>query len=514
MTPAMKRIPRYSVLALMVALAVIACGETHPLEEIPAPPEEKPEEQQPGEQPGEQQGGQSEGSGSGDEPVEEVPPEEEGLAEVVFQEISGDVLNPERGFYYPYGLTGDYNALTENVVKTKRTEGYSILYVQYQLKKCRTKDIPDSWLANIQKDMDGLRAGGAKCILRFCYHNGPVDEKNLDASKPWDTEEKWVMRHIEQIKPILQQNADVIMAFQAGFVGVWGEWHFTDNFVYLPKTYADYQPRRRVLEAMLDALPAFRQVAVRTPDFKMKMYGLSLKDTLTAATAHDESILSRIGGYNDCFMSSSTDWGTYDNSSSRPFWQGDTRYTLMGGETCAVQYLDEKAKTGPAYCDCEPSIRDMERYHWTYLNIDYNKDVLNVWKKGGCYKEVKKRLGYRIVVEKVLHTPSAKAGENFDLVIYFRNDGFSAFQNPRLAQLVFVAPNGEKKIILTGIDPRTWHPGKHKIATSFALPADKGTLYLHLADPLLKDRPEFSAALANQGVWDATTGYNKLLELK
>lgn len=483
-------------------------GQQNHEEQVDFDPADKPGED-PGDDPGENPGqdpGQDPGSGE----IQEVDLEElykeadSGLSVVTFQEISGDVTNPERGFYYPYTLSGSSNSITASTVKSKRKQGHTIMYLQYRPTKYMESDLPGSFLTNMQKDMDGLREGGAKCVLRFSYK-----DNESESNKPWDAEEKWVMRHIEQIKPILQKNEDVIMVFQAGFVGVWGEWYFTDHFGMNPKTFEQYQPRRRVLEAMLNALPVSRQVAVRTPDFKLGMYGLSLKDTLTSATGHDGSILSRIGGYNDCFMSSADDWETYASTKSRKFWQGDTRYTFMGGETCAEYYED-----GKSYCDCEPSIRDMERYHWTYLNIDYNKNVLNRWKTQKCYSEVQRRLGYRIVVENVKHTPEPVGGQPFKFVMYFRNDGFSAFQNPRDAKLVFVSSNGTETSFELGSDPRTWHPGRHRVETTFTLPASKGTLYLVLSDPLLRDRPEFSAALANSGVWDSAKGYNKLLEIK
>ena len=473
----------------------------------PVPQDERPDEGGP-EVPPEEEGGNEDEQNPPSQPA--IDPEvlyaeeDEGLQVKEFSEISGDVVNPERGFYYPYELSGSSNSLTASTVKSKRAQGHTVLYVQYVLPKYMSKDIPQSVLDNIQKDMDGLRDGGCKCVLRFCYK-----QSESESNKPWDPEEKWVLRHIEQVKPILQKNEDVIMVFQAGYVGVWGEWYYTDHFGMNPKSFSDYQPRRRVLEAMLDALPESRQVAVRTPDFKMGMYGIGLKDTLTANTGHDGSVLSRIGGYNDCFMSSDDDWGTYSRSESRRFWQGDTRYTFMGGETCAVQ----EDGNGGRYCDCAPSIRDMERYHWTYLNISYNTKVLNVWKNNGCYNEIKRRLGYRIVLEKVKHTPEAKAGEPFKVVLYLRNKGFSAFQNPRDAKLVFVSDSGQKYVFDLGSDPRTWHPGKHRAEATFTLPSDKGTLYLHLADPLLPDRVEYSAALANTNVWESSTGYNKILEI-
>ena len=470
-------------------LLMLCCGQPVIENEVPAPEDETPvtEDPTPPETPS---------------PVDETG-SDDGLAVVEFKEISGDVTNPERGFYYPFETSKNSALLTVSNVKSKRSQGHTVLYLQYVLKDYMSKDIPESWLDNIQKDMDALRDGGAKCVLRFCYK-----QNESESNKPWDAEEKWVMRHIEQVRPILQKNEDVIMVFQAGYVGVWGEWYYTDHYVMNPSTFEDYQPRRRVLEAMLEALPESRQVAVRTPDFKMKMYGISLKDTLTSQTGHNGSTLSRIGGFNDCFMSSPDDWGTYSTSSSRDFWNGDTRYTFMGGETCAVQQYN-----GEDVCNCTASLKNMEDYHWTYLNISYNTKVLSKWKSGGCYDEVKRRLGYRIVLEKALHTASAVAGEPYKVVLELRNDGFSAFQNPREARLVFFSQDGRKTEFDLGSDPRTWHPGRHRIETSISLPSAKGTLYLHLADPLLPDRPEFSAALANEGVWNSQSGYNKLFEI-
>ena len=433
-----------------------------------------------------------------------------GLAEESFTEISGNVINPERGFYYPFELSADYNSISVSRVKSLRAEGHTVLYVQYVLPKYMSKDIPAGHLENMQKDMDAIREGGAKCVLRFCYK-----QSEKESNKPWDPEEKWVMRHIEQVKPLLQKNEDVIMVFQAGYIGVWGEWYYTDHFGMNPTSFEQYQPRRRVLEAMLEALPESRQVAVRTPDFKMGMYGISTKDTLTALTGHDGSILSRIGGYNDCFVSGNNDYNTYSKGNSRTFWEGDSRYTFMGGETCDASSSD---------CNCDNAISQLEKFHWTYLNIEYNKSVLKKWKNGGCYDEVVRRLGYRFVLERLLHTPTPVAGEPYRIVLYMRNDGFSAPQNPRDSRLVFVAADGAKTVfdladcISTPIsasgDPRTWHSGIIRLEASFALPAEKGTLYLELSDPLLPDRVDYSIALANNGVWDSATGLNKLLELK
>ena len=290
------------------------------------------------------------------------------VATVHFTESTTPLVNPERGFYGgAVDIKSASNPVRASAAKALRAEGKTLMYVGFYLTEFMNGDISQAYLDMIQASFDALREAGIKCVLRFAYQNS-------ESAKPWDPAEKTVLRHVEQLKPLLQANADVIFVLQAGFVGVWGEWYYTTNFNMDPKTDADYQPRRHLTDALLGALPDSRQVALRTPQFKMRMYGLSVKDTLTAKTAHDLSGLSRLGGHNDCFGASADDYGTFDNEKNdRTFWKYDSRYTIMGGETCKVSN----------YCTCEASLKDMEDYHWTYLNSGYNSSVLNRWKSSG-----------------------------------------------------------------------------------------------------------------------------------
>ena len=86
--------------------------------------------------------------------------------------------------------------------------------------------------------------------------------------------------------------------------------------------------------------------------------------------------------------------------------------------------------------------------------------------------------------------------------------------NPRNAWLVWVGSDGKTQKSLLGSDPRGWHSGYNAVVTTFTPTTAKGTLYLELSDPLLPDNPDYSMPLANEGVFDATTGYNKLFEVK
>ena len=419
------------------------------------------------------------------------------VATVHYTESTTPLVNPERGFYGgAIDIKSASNPVKVSAAKALRADGKTLMYVGFYLTEFLDGDISQAYLDMIQTSFDALREAGVKCVLRFAYQNS-------ESAKPWDPAEKTVLRHVAQLQPLLQKNADVIFILQAGFVGVWGEWYYTENFIMDPSSDEDYKPRRHLTDALLGALPDSRQVALRTPQFKMRMYGLSLKDTLTAKTAHDASDQSRLAGHNDCFGASANDYGTFDNEKNdRAFWKQESRYTIMGGETCKVSN----------YCTCPASLKDMEEYHWTYLNSGYNSSVLNRWKSSGCMEEIENRLGYRLVLSEVSYPAKREVGKPVSVKIRFANKGFAAPMNPRTAVLVFVDENGVRTDTPFA-DPRKWQPGEHEIDVRFDLPAEHGTAYLALEDPLLPGRPEYSIALANEGVWDAETGWNKLFEL-
>lgn len=411
--------------------------------------------------------------------------------------------NPERGFYTARDFRSAATKLSQVEIQASRLQNKTLFYTGYYLTDFMDSDISESYLNMMRSNFLTLRDGGAKCILRFVY-------KSSESDKPWDAKPEIVKRHIEQIKPLLQEYGDVILCLQAGFVGVWGEWYYTDNFYFAPYTPEQHNLRKDVVDALLDAMPTDRQVALRTPMFKRMMYAESYSDTLTLEAAFDGSDRSRLCGHNDCFGADRSDMGTFEDSDTREFWKKETKYVMMGGETCQPS----------AYSACKQSLQDMQDYHWTYLNSGYNTKVLNGWKTGGCMEEVERRLGYRLSLSEVYHTPDPAPGKKFRIVLKIRNSGFAAPVNPRAVELVFIDGNGKKTIFeQNDIDPRYWFAGETAtIDRIIKIPADASgecTLYLNLPDPkeTLHDNPYFSIRLANAKVWDESTGYNKIAEI-
>lgn len=327
-----------------------------------------------------------------------------------------------------------------------------------------------------------------------------------ESDKPWDATPQQVLRHVEQLKPLLQEFYDVIMVVQAGFIGSWGEWYYTENFT-------DNASRKALVDALLDAVPENRQIELRTPAYKMKLYGYTLADTLTLAEAHKPTAKARLAGHNDCYLSSANDVGTYNGPSDRKYWGAETLYTIMGGESCELS----------AYCHCAGTdkyygaLKDLAINHFTYLNLGYHQGVLKRWRDEGCMDEIKIRLGYRYVLDKAEFTKDVAAGKAFDIKLTLHNEGFSPAQNPRDAELVLCDASG--KVLKTwplNSDPRYWMPAEEKVIDqTVTLPdgiSGALTLYLNLPDPCetLHNNPLFSIRLANEGVWNEATGYNKL----
>ncbi|MCQ2347628.1 MAG: DUF4832 domain-containing protein [Paludibacteraceae bacterium] len=434
-----------------------------------------------------------------------APTDPEGT--VYFTELDSVFPNPEKGFHVQsYFSSQDLSkrASAKSMITERNGEFAQTLYLHsYYLTDYIESDIPQTFLDRMQDNFDSLRAGGAKAVIRLSYK-----DNEAPAYKPWDATPEWANRHIDQVAPVLNKNADVILCFQAGFVGVWGEWYYTTGFKMNPKTDAEYQPRWDLLNHELEAFPHDRQICLRTPGYKMRylqQMGLDVLP-LDEYTAHKGDAKSRLGGHNDCFISDPNDVGTYSSTEDRDFWQKDTRYTLMGGETCR----NCKQSAG------DNAIKQMQLYHWTYIHRSYVSSVVWGWKSSGHFPYIVQHLGYHLVMEKAYC--QVNANNYFVANVKLHNDGFAAPQNARNVELILVKGD-EKHVYKQNIDPRFWIPENKSF--EIALLAEKTpdltgtyTVYLNLPDPYpsLHDDPRYSIRMYNKDVWEESTGYNKLGE--
>src|SRR5699024_962700 len=124
-------------------------------------------------------------------------------------------------------------------------------------------------------------------------------------------------------------HADVISSLQAGFIGTWGEWYYSDHFTTTGNmsnpSEEDWNNRRLFLEELMKALHSERMIEIRYPRAKIILTGSD--EPLTEEEAYSGSFKSRLSHHNDCFVSSSNDVGTYRNAATeKPYLEADTRF--------------------------------------------------------------------------------------------------------------------------------------------------------------------------------------------
>jgi len=469
---------------------------------------------------------------------------------VLYTPDDSDFTNPERGFYIPAeGKAGnfipldvrklrDYRMREQKVGKASYGVKVTLIYRGYELNIFKNRPLSDSFLNSLQKDFDVIREAGLKMVLRFAYTNTARSgncKGEYSICPPYgDASPEIVYNHIRQLTPILRKNADVIAVLQEGFIGIWGENYFTDYFGDASTSGAgrildsSWQERGRLLKKLLEAMPSDRMVQVRTPQIKQKyVYGPTASVTsaaLTEGAAFTGADAARIGFHNDCFLSGPNDYGTYEDYGStatprqpaneilRKYIEADTRYTVVGGETCDDAFSPQN--------DCAPAghvEQEMRAMHYSFLNASYNTNVNNDWDSAGCMNSIKKRLGYRFQLLKAGFPVEVRKDQAFRVTLEIENAGYASPYNPRPVQLV-LRNDGTGQVVTISMktDLRRWFPGKTRIEEELNLPAGLPSgawrLFLFLPDAAssLAGRPEYCIRLANAHIWEASSGYNDL----
>lgn len=433
------------------------------------------------------------------------PPPAPGTVETSFTASSAEIANPERGMYV--WAADNLLQWTQADADAKFQSGYRVVYAPVRLDAHANTTLPASVLTQLSSGFAMARRAGLKLVPRFLY-NYPASETEYQNVK--DAPLARVLGHIDQLKPVLTANADVIAYLQAGFIGAWGEWHTSSN------NLTDPGPRTQIRDALLAALPADRFLQLRYPAYLMAW-------APTVPSWRDGSAASRIGAHNDCFLASATDVGTYsENATER---QNERNYIAalsgvapFGGETCNP--ADEQAAVPRT--NCSDILAEGRQFNLTYLNNDYYRDIFHVrWEQQGCMAEVRRSLGYRFELATLRHTDAVTAGQSGSLLLTVRNVGWARAFNPRSVQLLLKhrTSGAVVRLALPSVDPRTWLPNTTStVSAGFTVPPGTPTgaydVMLALPDSaasLASDvrfsvRPANADNNAKSQSWDAVLG--------
>ncbi|MBQ4821877.1 DUF4832 domain-containing protein [Aquimarina sp. MMG016] len=440
------------------------------------------------------------------------------LAQSTNYTTSTDIIaNPERGLQKysitssDYATTTDYNNLsvaTLNNWKTS-TDKVTVVYRYFLLDAFLNSDINATFLENIQGDFDNVRNAGLKIIVRFSYSNS----QGTTAQQPTKSQ---ILTHISQLSPILNTNKDVIFSVQAGFIGTWGEWYYTNSTEFGTDgniSEIQWANRKEIIDAMLAAIPIEIPIQVRYAGIKTKMYSTT---QLTEQTAYQNTPNARIGFYNDAFLNDYGDQGTYSVSSQcenpvgaidYSYIANETKYLPMTGETNGLNTCDNGFRTSGAN-----ALNELNLTNWTTINRDYYTPFWTQVINSGHYNDIVKNIGYRFVLNSSTITTNTS---DFDLTIDLSNVGYARHFKERNVYLILKNTiTDEITTALIDTDIRTWESSV-SITQNFNLGLT-GTfqLYLWLPDKEtnLAMNPDYSIQFANTNIWETETGYNSLLQ--
>lgn len=413
--------------------------------------------------------------------------------------------NPERGFFsqgnfweddYP-----DFDDLSRDYQR-----GITVRRVYMRIDDyVNSNSISTNFINQFNTFAENLRKTGVKIIPRFIYNtsNNGCQEATFDR----------IISHINQVAPALRANSDVIAYMEAGFIGMYGEWHYFNCGKNDPHSVEN---RKKILFSILDAVPNIL-VVLRYNFHKRAIFGSDIP--LEPDSAFSGSRRSRVGANNDAFAVNKDNMGTYNPSSTnaqiefqKNYLALDNRYVPQGGEP--------EEPDDPMIAGCDSAKADLRRMHWDVMNGSFNQRMHQKWREGNCRDEISRKLGYRLVMVNSVLQDSVRPGYGFYGNITLKNTGYGKIYRPRGAEIIFRNQSNDQKFTFKlNIDPRrlTMTDGPVNLPIQAMIPSNiplgNYSVYLNLPDTAvaLSKKKEFSIRLANANVWEDSTGYNSLL---
>ncbi len=375
-------------------------------------------------------------------------------------------------------------------------------------------DLDETFFTNFRKTLENCRRNGCTIGIRFRY-----DANGVRDPEPATFEQ--MVKHIEQIREdgFLEEYQDIIAYVESGFVGCYGEqWG---------GKYCSIEDKAKLLDLLLDVVPDPIPVTVRTPNIFAKWAGIEEAD-LGEYTVEPGSKASRVGLYNDGYMGSDSDLGTFHDRQRDLKWlRGQTITSYYGGEFSGNLDFAKKYDT---YLP-ENAVPEMYYTHLSYINSniyslykDYTfgeaYDVEGV-DNSAYYGEtvfqfIRDHLGYRFVLRDSDLSESVPQNGVLEVCTKIENTGFA---NPIMPQKAEVILEKDGNYIRTEVDADTskWYSCT-TVSPEFSLKLPGGiepgewNVYLKLSagENSVGETPMRSVHFANHGVWNSAIGANYL----
>ena len=414
-----------------------------------------------------------------------------------YQESTERINNPDQGFYRPIyvRITEDGISYNKNIVNDT-TQLYhlriDISAFSQANNEIADKALTENALSGIDELLSYLQEKNKSAIARFVYDPG------LNGSSNKEPALDMILQHISQLSTILDQYHDTLTAIEVGLIGPWGEMHTS--------TMANKDVINALIDAYLNNTTEI-PILVRTPKMIYNYLGITIDD-IDTYRIESTAKAYRLGLFNDGYLGSSNDLGTYSNREKEIPW-----LALQNGH---LPYGGEVVIPNSTLHDIENCPEEMFQLHLSYLNIEWNYNVIDKWKNSTyteaagadslyygetAFQYIENHMGYRFVLENsILEYDTAVSQFGIDLSL--RNVGFGNLNRPMNMTLLLESETGE----ITFIDAGQFNGGeKITFQTDLTLKDGNYNVYLKLD----KGNGKYALRFAND-LWNEELQANRI----
>ncbi len=407
-----------------------------------------------------------------------------------YEESTEAINNPDQGFYRPIyvRVKEDGVSYNKNIVN-KNTQLYhlrvDISAFSQANNEVEDKELSEEALAGIDELLSYLYENNKSAIARFVYDPGLNGASNKEPALPM------IIQHITQLSAILDKYHETLTAIEVGLIGPWGEMHTS--------TMANKEVINALIDAYLDHTTEI-PILVRTPKMIYNYLGITINDIDTYQIGSTDKAY-RLGLFNDGYLGSSSDLGTYSDREKEVPW--------LASQTDHLPYGGEVVIPDSTLHEIENCLDEMYLINLSYLNIEWNNNVIDKWKNTyytdaagndslyygtTAFQYIENHMGYRFVLENSV-LEYDKDLSQFGIELSLKNVGFGNLNRSFYMTLLIQSESGEVYSIDAG---QLKDPDKITFQTDLDLPAGNYQVYLKLD----KGNDKYALQFAND-LWNA-----------
>ncbi len=373
--------------------------------------------------------------------------------------------------------------------------------------------------ANLAQALALIRKAGLKVVLNFTYNwpcaaPGPKDppQPAYCLGPGMDAPPGTILTHMQQLAPVIVQNADVVAGLHAGFIGQWGEWHTSywgnDNTIV----------HNQFLDQFIALFGKSVNLEVRYPyiilDYAQHRFG-----------SQDPQMARKLplGIHDDEFGTNTGDGGTF-LPATYPGAMAYTNCQLIETAQIAAQTNTLTAEMTGTYdpatvCPGSFARGDFLEFAQssalTSLHIGFPQATWEGWYSTHRYHHILRSLGPHLALDAAIIVELA--GQPM-LMVTVNNTGTAAIAGSRPlwlmverdGQTVLKQEVGADLNAVTPLAPATF---EISLGQALALPGNY-TLSLFAPDPKLPGDVRYALLFENTGVPIAASGLNTLMSVQ